>query len=99
MTGFVYNDLKPNNVMLRLFKDSPMQIYLIDFGLATRYLDEETNKHLQNELQDNFKGNIMTASLSCLQFNLPTRKDDLLSLCYLLIMFLNGGSLPFLGHL
>jgi hypothetical protein len=37
----------------------------------------------------------MFASPSTLAFNLPSRKDDLLSICYILIFMLNGCELPF----
>lgn len=36
-TGFVHNDLKPDNV---LFDDKMLQLKLIDFGLCTKYLDD-----------------------------------------------------------
>ena len=41
--GYTYNDLKLDNVIIGDYKSSPEslhQIKLVDFGLATRYLDE-----------------------------------------------------------
>ena len=49
-----------------------------------------------------FCGNLIFASLDVLKFNRPSRKDDLLMLCYFLIYLLNGGEMPliwdFLGE-
>jgi hypothetical protein len=61
--------------------------------LATKYVDEDGN-HLPNDEMEKFKGNLIFATLNTLNFNRPSRKDDLISLCYLLFNMLNGGDLP-----
>jgi hypothetical protein len=76
--------------MLQINKNKEAQVILIDYGMATRYLDDEGN-HLQQDKVSQFHGNFMFASLSSLSFNRPSRRDDLISLCYCLIMLLNGG--------
>ena len=101
--GYVYNDLKLDNIMLdqkqRQRKtveennDEQLRILLIDFGMATKYVDEDGD-HLPNCEVEKFKGNLLFATLNTLQFNRPSRKDDLISLCYLLFTMLNGGDLP-----
>lgn len=44
--GFIHCDLKPDNIMIGDFKKDfheMNQLYLIDFGIASRFLDEEGN--------------------------------------------------------
>ena len=73
-TGHVYNDLKLDNILLGLncdasylkttqenfFEDN--NVNLIDFGFASKYLDESTLEHISKEHQDVFKGNILFAT-------------------------------------
>ena len=112
-TGFVFNDLKLDNLMVeyadRLPRPSKMQsiaidpesidiyeectINLVDYGFASTYLDE-TKKHLPKAEVSTFRGNLIFGSLNQLYFNLTSRRDDLISLCYLLIYMLNRGNIP-----
>ena len=46
-TGFVYNDLKEDNVCVGIPNESnSSMLKLIDFGVSTKYLDDERN-HIQ----------------------------------------------------
>ena len=96
--GYVYNDIKLENVMIQKCKDdseSDPKIVLVDYGLAMKYIDDEGN-HLPNREMEKFGGNLVFASLDVLKFSQPSRKDDLLMLCYFLIFLLNGGDMPLL---
>ena len=68
-------------------------LVLIDFGLVTKYQDDGGN-HLEMKKMKEFKGNLLFASQSILEFNRPSRKDDLISVCYFLLTMLNGGEFP-----
>ena len=53
--NLVYNDLKPDNIMVNR---KTGEVTLIDFGFASSYLEPD-GKHLSGEdLSDNFIGNI-----------------------------------------
>lgn len=69
------------------------KIVLVDYGLAMKYTDSDGN-HLPNRQMTSFQGNLIFASVDVLSFNRPSRKDDLLMLCYLLISLLNRNELP-----
>ena len=43
--GYVYNDIKPENICVGTFKDSKHKLKLIDFGLVTKYMDGK--KHIE----------------------------------------------------
>ena len=69
-------------------------LVLVDFGFATPYCNKECTEHISEGQLDMFRGNIMFSSHSQLQFNKTSRKDDLISLCYFMLYFLNEGRLP-----
>ena len=48
-------------------------------------------EHFQNSKQKIFIGYIKLASKNVMKFGRPSRKDDLQSLCYLLLLFTQSG--------
>lgn len=73
---------------------SECTISLVDFGYASSYLDKTTGQHRPKQMVDKFRGNLIFASLNQLNFNATSRKDDIISMSYLLIYMLNRGNLP-----
>jgi serine/threonine protein kinase len=90
-SGYIHRDLKPDNILLGR-KSSHMDLYLIDFGLSRKYLDNNCI-HCPYSENVNFKGNIVFSSKNCLLGVSPGRRDDFESICYLLI-FMQQGALP-----
>lgn len=75
--------------------DDPATIYLVDFGLSDRVIDNGT--HIKKVSTGYFNGNFLFASLgSCLGQN-RSRNDDIESLLYLVIYYLNDGYLPWIA--
>ncbi|KAL5976844.1 Casein kinase 1-like protein 4 [Asimina triloba] len=77
--GFLHRDIKPDNFLMGLGRKAN-QVYIIDFGLAKRYRDSTTNRHIP---------------YSFVTHSLPfpseqSRRDDLESLGYVLLYFLRG---------
>ena len=63
-SGFIYNDLKLDNIMIHRDSDSQdddFNLVLIDYGFATEYLNN-FGDHLPLEEMENFKGNLIFAS-------------------------------------
>ena len=95
--GLVFNDLKLDNIMVGDSDNSPQSladIRLIDFGLSTEYLDPQ-GKHIQFELTKEFKGSMAMSSKYSMSFYTLSRRDDLISLTYLLI-YMRTGQLDYL---
>ena len=63
-------------------------IVLIDYGYASYYRDNN-GIHFSEDKDDKFQGNILFASLNRLNFIKPSRRDDLYSLCKMMIYLLN----------
>ena len=64
-------------------------INLIDFGLCTKDLDENNN-HLPKSKSNFFKGNLVFGSRNAFRGLSLSRRDDLISLAYLLLYLLDG---------
>jgi serine/threonine protein kinase len=81
--------------MLHDTKDkSIMRCCLIDFGYCKKYLDKGNSHISHKEEVDSFRGNLMFASYEQMLFKKTSRKDDLVSLCYLMINLFNNSEYP-----
>ncbi|CAH1999481.1 unnamed protein product [Acanthoscelides obtectus] len=89
--GYVHADIKGANILLAETKETQnKQVYLVDFGLATKYTTEPVFKPNPKKAHD---GTIEYLSRDAHQGVVPTRRGDLEILAYNLIHWL-GGSLP-----
>jgi len=83
----VHRDIKPQNFMI---KDS--ELFLIDFGLATFYVDE-TGEHIDESSHESILGTPKYISPNIHAGITPSRRDDLISIGYIYI-FLVCRELP-----
>ena len=90
--NYVHNDLKLENFLVG--HEDTSRLYLIDFGLASRYLDEQTGEHIEKVSLHKFSGNFMFASLNSLRGNNKSRRDDIESALYVLIYLISRSTLP-----
>ena len=87
----VHRDLKPQNFMI----DSHNNIYLIDFGMATTFLSSDTGKHIDGGLDSSCCREFLLGNPCYMSYNLyegyePVRRDDLISIGYMYLYFVNG---------
>ena len=87
--GVIHRDIKPSNFMLKGDK-----IVLIDFGLASIYVDE-SGKHIPERP----KGELIMGTPKFISVHIhngvdASRRDDIISLCYIYFYLTNNFILP-----
>ena len=76
-------DIKPDNFLVG--KTNKSLIYIIDFGLARKYRSSRTGKHIMFSKGGYFPGNLKYSSRNTMKGIMPSRRDDLESIGYMLI--------------
>lgn len=89
--GIIHRDLKPDNVMVGRHSDERTMLYLVDFNLGKQY--KSHGYHIPREENIGFRGTRSFASRHAHRGESLSRRDDLESLCYMLV-YLYKGSLP-----
>lgn len=87
--GFVHGDIKPGNICK--INDMSFNYTFIDFGLSRAFIDVRTGYHLPKQTrQRKMTTNALFASRHAHQGFRQSRRDDLESLSYLMILLLKG---------
>lgn len=89
--GYIIRDAKPENFM---FMNNT--VFMIDFGLAKRYIDETSGEHIRCRENGHLAGTWRYISINTHLSIEQSRRDDLESLGYILVYFIKG-KLPWQG--
>ena len=90
--SIIHRDIKPDNIMLGLGPASNT-VHLIDFGLTRSIIDANTGKHVAFSTGKGLIGTCRYVSANSHKGHELSRRDDLITLGYVMIRLLTG-SLP-----
>ena len=91
---YIHRNIKPENFVIGL--EDPHIIYLQNFYFCQKYRSSKTHQHIRFKYIKEIVGTERYGSINALRGLTQGRKDDLESLCYMLIYFFIG-KLPWQG--
>jgi hypothetical protein len=86
--GLIHRDIKPENFLFD--SNHKNQIYLIDFGFCKSYINNDTCDHKPMKQTNGLIGSMNYASIRSHERLELSRRDDLESVCYMLLYFYSG---------
>ncbi|XP_063706592.1 tau-tubulin kinase homolog Asator isoform X2 [Culicoides brevitarsis] len=87
--GFLHRDIKPSNFSMGRLPYNSRRVYMLDFGLARQYTTG-TGEVRCPRAAAGFRGTVRYASINAHRNREMGRHDDLWSLFYMLVEFVNG---------
>ncbi|KAJ0183019.1 hypothetical protein K1T71_000995 [Dendrolimus kikuchii] len=87
--GFLHRDIKPSNFSIGRLPSNCRKVYMLDFGLARQYT-ASNGQVRPPRAAAGFRGTVRYASINAHKNKEMGRHDDLWSLFYMLVEFVNG---------
>ena len=87
--GFLHRDIKPSNFAMGRTQSTMRSVYMLDFGLARQYLNAKGEIRSPRSAAG-FRGTVRYAAVTAHKNKEMGRQDDLFSLFYMLVEFLQG---------
>ncbi|KAL1502447.1 hypothetical protein ABEB36_007588 [Hypothenemus hampei] len=87
--GFLHRDIKPSNFSMGRLPYNCRKVYMLDYGLARQYTTA-TGEVRAPRAAAGFRGTVRYASINAHKNKEMGRHDDLWSLFYMLVEFVNG---------
>lgn len=90
--GYIFGDVSPDNFLVGLDNESPF-IFMVDFGRSKRYKRRSNGQHIFYKENVHAAYNPTFASINAHNNIETSRRDDIISLLYMIVFF-KMGKLP-----
>ena len=90
--GYIHLDIKPENILIESSDFSDLRccyFHLIDYGICQSYCNED-GSHKKQVPTNRFRGSMMFASKTAFEKTTQSRRDDLITMCYVLLKLVKG---------
>ncbi|CAH1792888.1 unnamed protein product [Owenia fusiformis] len=87
---YVHADIKAANLLMGYAKGTTEQVYLVDYGLAYRYIPDKQHKQYKEDPKRCHDGTIEFTSIDAHKGAYPSRRGDIEVLGYCLLQWLCG---------
>lgn len=91
--GYVYIDIKPDNFMIKV-TNNVEKLYFIDFGLMEKFMSVMSAGHREMQHRNVVAGTAQFVSVDVQNGSVPSRKDDIEAMAYLLLSLTSNCNLP-----
>ena len=96
-SGIIHRDIKPDNFMFGLKENGrDRTLCIIDFGMSKFYINPDTQRHISAGPNSMVVGTPRYQSANAHKYRVQCRRDDLESICYVIVFFAMG-KLPWQG--
>ncbi|KKA28579.1 hypothetical protein TD95_004378 [Thielaviopsis punctulata] len=90
--NLIYRDVKPQNFLMgRSGSPDENKVFIVDLGMCKEYIDPITKQHIASGGSRALSGTVQFLSNNAVKAHQQSRRDDLESVCLVLIYFLRDG--------
>lgn len=95
-SGYVYNSIRLSDILINYDESNKILVSLKNFNYCSK-LSEKNGSHIKYRkgVIPTFEGDLVFSSLNQQEMNSTCRRDDLISVTYLLVYLLNNYDMPF----
>jgi serine/threonine protein kinase len=95
-SGYVYNSMRLSNILINYDENNQISVSLKNYKNCSKLFEMNGSlTKFKKGIIPTFEGDLAFSSLNQQEMNSTSRRDDIISLTYLLVFILNNCKMPF----
>ena len=95
-SGYVYNSMRLSNILINYDENNQIIVSLKNYKNCSKLFEKNGSlTKFKKGIIPTFEGDLAFSSLNQQEMNSTSRRDDIISLTYLLVFILNNCKMPF----